>query len=357
MRLRRLVLAILTLALAAPAAGDARTTKSIWGPVRLPNGASAFPIYHDLGVDTLQYGLPWIQVAPTRPERPTDPTDPAYRWPPELDEAIRLGRRYGIKIAVLVNASPAWANGNRPPAWVPSTRAYADFLTAASRRYPTVHMWMVWGEPNRAAVFQPLPPNSPVGPRHYARLLAGAYKALKARSRRNVVIGGMTFSFGDVRPRDFARWMRLPNGKPPPLDLYGHNPFTHRFPNLADTGYRGAPGARDIGDVDLFHRELGRLYRGRYPQFRRHGPRLWLSEFTVSSDRPNRSFDFYVSRRQQASWLTAAYSIAAHAPFVAGLGWWNLLDEPRSVAGGQTTGLMTYGGKRKPAYRAYKRVR
>lgn len=353
---RLLLVATLAGAFAAPAAAEARTTKSIWGPVRLPSGASAFPVYRDLGVDVLQHGLFWSQVAPLRPARPTDPDDPAYRWPAEIDEAIRLGRRNGIELALLVNTAPPWANGGRSVEWAPSPRAYAQFLIAASRKYPSVRKWMIWGEPNRAAVFQPLPPDSPVGPRRYARLLAAAYKALKARSRRNVVIGGMTFSFGEVRPRDFARWMRLPGGKPAPLDLYGHNPFTRRFPNLADHGYAGVPGARDIGDVDLFHRELGRLYRGRYPQFRRQGPRLWLSEFTISSDRSNRSFDFYVSRRDQARWLTAAYSIAGRSPFVAGLGWYNLLDEPSTVERGQTTGLLTAGGKRKPAYRAYKRV-
>ncbi len=356
MRLRLLLSAVFAVALALPATADARTTKSIWGPVRLPGGASAFPVYRDLGVDTFQYALTWSHAAPSRPSQPADPADPAYHWPPELDEAIRLGRRYGVKVAVLVNASPPWANGNRSPAWAPDPREYAHFLTAAARRYPTIRTWMIWGEPNRAAVFQPLPPNSPVGPRRYARLLNAAYKALKRQSRQNTVIGGMTFSFGEVRPRDFARWMRLPNGKPAPLDVYGHNPFTRRFPNLADHGYAGIPGARDIGDVDLFHRELGRLYRGRYPQFQGRGPRLWLSEFTISSDRANRSFDFYVSRKDQARWLTAAYSIADRSPFVAGLGWYNLIDEPPSVDHGQTTGLLTYDGTRKPAYRAYKRV-
>jgi hypothetical protein len=167
----------------------------------------------------------------------------------------------------------------------------------------------------------------------------------------------MTFSFGEVYPRDFARWMRLPNGKPPPLDLYGHNPFTTRFPDLSHHGFRGHPGARDFSDIDLFYKELRDIYRGEYRRFRRRGPRLWLSEFTINSDRTTREFDFYVSRSEQARWVRAAYRIAHTSPFVAGLGWIGLLDDPASDRIGRTTGLMTYEGKRKPAYFAYKRAR
>jgi sugar phosphate isomerase/epimerase len=350
-----IAIAILGCTFAADA--TASSTKAIWGPVQLPDGSSAFPVYKDLGVKVLQLHLNWSGVAPHKPSRPEDPADPAYRWPADVNEAVATASRYGIKVALMVHGSPPWANGGRPPQWVPRNEDYARFLEAASRRYPTVRTWMIWGEANRAAVFQPLPANRPAGPRRYATLLAAAYGALKSSNPRNVVVGGMTFSFGDVRPRDFARWMRLPSGRPAPLDLYGHNPFTRRFPNLQDSGYRGYPGARDFGDIDTFYSELRGIYRGRYRRFSTRGPRLWLSEFTISSDRPNRSFDFFVTRRQQATWLSAAYRIAQQSSFVAGLGWWSLLDEPASQERGQTTGLMTYEGKRKPAYYAYRHAR
>lgn len=71
----------------------------------------------------------------------------------------------------------------------PNNSDYANFLTAASRRYGSVNLWMIWGETNRAAVFRPLPTNSPVGPRRYATLLNAAYGALKRRRPRNIVIG------------------------------------------------------------------------------------------------------------------------------------------------------------------------
>lgn len=350
------VVALCLLACALAPAASARTTKAIWGPVTMPDGSSAFRVYDDLGVDVLQVQLLWDDVAETRPGQPTNPNDPAYEWPAIVDEAVRAGRRNGIEVALLVRDAPPWSNGGRGPEWAPRNRAYANFLTAASRRYRSVRRWMIWGEANRAAVFQPLPANSRVGPRRYATLLNAAYRALKRRSRRNIVIGGMTFSFGEVMPRDFLRYMRLPNGRPPPLDWYGHNPFSWRFPNPRLRGYRGFPAARDISDVDRFAREIHATYRRKYRRFRRRGPRLWLSEFTVSSDRPNRAFDFAVSRGEQARWLRAAYRIARKR-YIAGLGWFNLLDERTSVPRHLTTGLMTYEGVRKPAYRAYRRVR
>jgi hypothetical protein len=272
---------------------------------------------------------------------------------------VNEAARYRIKLVFLVRASPPWANGGRPSQFVPNDRDYANFLTAVSKRFPTVHYWMIWGETNRGAVFQPLPKNRRTGPRRYAKLLNAAYKALKHRSRRNKVIGGNTFSFGDVSPRNYIRWMRLPNGRPPPLDYYGHNPFTRRFPNLKLHGYRGFPGSRDISDSDTFYKELRKVYkrkyrRFRYKRFRRRGPRLWLSEFTVSSDHKNRAHDFFVSRNEQARWLTAAYKISRRR-FVKSLGWFNLHDEPASQSNGLTTGLLTYDLFKKPAYFAYRR--
>ncbi len=347
----------LLLACALPPTASARSVKAIWGPVEMPDGSPAFRIYRDLGARVFQVQLEWLDAAPSRPANPTNPDDPAYTWPKQVDAAVRAGRRYGIKVAIMVKGSPRWSNGGRGPQWAPNNSDYARFLTAASRRYPSVNLWMVWGETNRAAVFRPLPANSPVGPRRYATLLNAAYRALKRDSRRNIVIGGMTFSFGPVKPRDFVRWMRLANGKRPPLDWYGHNPFSPRFPDLRLRGYRGSPGARDMSDIDTFASEVRRAYRRTSRAFRHRGPRLWLSEYTISSDRANYAFDFFVSRTQQARFLSAAYRIARQEPYIAGLGWIGLLDDPVTVPRGLTDGLMTYEGQRKPAYFAYKRAR
>jgi hypothetical protein len=342
---------------ATAAEAQAASNKAIWGPVRMPDGSSAFPVYRDLGVRFLQQSLNWDAIAPERPSQPTDPADPAYRWPAEIDEAIRMGRRYGIRITLMPWRSPSWANGGRTAEFAPNNREYARFLTAASRKYRSVRHWMIWGEANRVDVFKPLPTARPRGPRRYATLLRAAYGALKRQNEANLVIGGMTLSFGAVATADFVRWMRLPNGKPPPLDLWGHNPFSNRYPDLSVDGFAGYPGSRDICDLEALYRDVRRAYRGEYRRFRRRGPRLWISEYTMSSDRNNRLFGFHRSRKGQARYLAAAYRIARRSSFISTFGWFSLLDEPASQPNGFTTGLMTWEGERKPAYRAYKRAR
>ena len=353
--MRHRVLLVLGLALLVVSGSAVRAPsaeaalKAIWGPNLLPDGSSAFRAYKDLGVDVLQRQVRWNTVAPTRPARPRDPNDPAYVWPADLDAAVRSARRNRIRMAIMVMGTPGWANGGRDWRYVPTrARDYGDFVAAVARRYPRVRHWMVWGEPSRTANFQPLPVNNPEGPRAYAKILDRAYIELKRRSRRNVVIGGMTFSGGEVGPADWVRYMKLPNGRPPRLDWYGHNPFSRRFPDLRNKLY--FPGVRDFSDLDTFSREIRRAYRVRHKR-----PRLWLSEWTISSDRTNEAFNFYVSREEQARWLTAGYRIAHRRRDIAGLGWFGLLDQAKE--NGLTTGLMTSTGERKPAYYAYKRAR
>src|SRR5262245_18296130 len=110
----------------------------------------------------------------------------------------------------------------------------------------------------------------------------------------------MTSTGGDTRPLFFLRWLKLPNGRRPRLDWYGHNPFPFRPPRLKADVLKG--GWRDISDMDVFSREVARAFPGR--------PRLWLSEFTVVSDKQSNIFQIFTSERQQASWLAAAYRIA-----------------------------------------------
>ena len=347
-----LAASLLLAAVAQPAVARAAALKMIWGSAYLPeppaaNDASAFPIYHELGVNVFQTELLWNEVAPTRPRHPTNPNDPAYQWPSDLSFAVQQAARYGIKVSVLVQWSPSWASGQRAPQWAPiHARDFANFVTAAARRYPSVHFWMIWGEPTRPGNFLPMPGRSPVGPRRYALVLNAAYHALKRVSRSNIVIGGDTTSVGTVMPPAFIRWMRLPNGKPPPLDYYGHNPYGDCFPGLNDlVSCPGTyPGTRDINGLRALHRQLVRTYH--------HQVKLWLSEFGINNT-PNSAFGFYTSLEGQAQWLTAAYNVVNSVNYVAGLGWFNLVDDPPGVYPGLTMGLMTWNLHRKPAFYAY----
>jgi hypothetical protein len=343
--------------LAAPA--QAGALKAIWGPTELEAGnaecidpmvpCSAFPVYRRLGVDVFQFQIHWDEVAPTRPHSPRDPLDPAYDWG-EIDQIVEQARANGIGLAALVQRAPGWANGGRPPIWAPrDPRDFADFLFAASLRFPGIRMWMIWGEPARSDNFRPMSPRSRIGPRLYARIVDASYVRLKQANRRNVVIGGMTLNGGTVMAPQFVQWMKLPDGRPPRMDLWGHNPFDGRFPDLSDDPIGRFRG---LNDIDTLHEEIRDAYRGSG----RRVPPFWLSEWTILSDKSSRIFiGRHVSRQGQARWLRAAYRIARRTPYVAGLGWFSLLDEP-VFPGSANWGLMKADGIRKPAFGAYKHV-
>jgi hypothetical protein len=341
-----LLIAVLLACLAAPADARYSRKKAIWGPTQV-DGVSQFPIYRELGVGIYQFALGWDQVAPTRPRRPGDPRDAAYRWPEEVDFAIREGRRYGIRVSLMLTGAPRWANGGRSSEWAPRLPSdFAAFARAASRRYPRVRLWQIWGEPSRQRNFKPLPRFEATGPRRYARILDAAYSSLKRQSRWNLVIGGNTFTTGDVSPRQFIRSMRLPGGRPPRMDLYGHNPFTVREPALPK-GPLGH-GYADFSDLDTLarwiDRDLGRTPRGR-------PIRLFLSEFTLPTDHPNHEFNFWVTLEVQARWLEAALRITRSWWRIYALGWIGLYDDPPRPDGLEVNrGLLTHTGERKPAY-------
>jgi hypothetical protein len=358
---RKLALAtlgcLLLAAATAPAASAYRLQKGMWGPTQI-DGVSQFPLYEKLGVTIFQTGLSWETIAPTRPANPTDPNDPAYTWPTDIDRVIAEARRHRMSVLLLLANTPAWANGGRTPEWAPSRpQDFAAFARAASRRYPAVRRWMIWGEPSRANNFKPLEVQ-PLGsritrsqaraPRRYARLLDAAYGALKAQRRSNLVIGGNTYTTGDIRPIDWARNLKLPNGRPPRMDLYGHNPFSFRTPNL-----RNPPSVQnlvDLSDLARFDRQIQRDLG----KPRRKRIRLFLSEFTIPTG-PDSEFNFHVTPRLQADWITRAFRIARKVR-ADGLGWIHLRDDP-PVIGGTTIrgGLLTYDGRRKPGFYAFMR--
>ncbi|MGI8513057.1 MAG: hypothetical protein ACR2NH_10595 [Solirubrobacteraceae bacterium] len=351
--------------LSGPADAASSRKKAIWGPVRV-EGRSQFPIYADLGAGIFQMQLRWSQVARSRPPRPKDPADPAYAWPEEIDFALSEAKRYGMRVAVQIIGTPSWANGGRDRRWAPTRLAdLGYFARAASRRYPGVRMWMIWGEPSRAANFMPLEAEQRTpekrrparmnreqrrAPRLYARMLDGAYVELKRESRRNLVIGGMTFTAGDISPYNFIRYMRLPNGRAPRMDLYGHNPFTARRPSLRKPplGY----GFADFSDLDTLTRWLDRYLE--QPRGRRL--RIFISELFWPTDHPNYEFNFYLRQKTAAKWLGDALRITRRYSRIYTLGYLSLYDDRPLPAGDEVNrGLLDYRGAKKPAYYAFKR--
>jgi hypothetical protein len=361
-------------AVALPAGATAKPSrkKAIWGPVQV-DGRSQFPIYHDLGVGIYQYALAWDGIAPQRPADARDPADPAYAWPAEADLAVSEAERYGMKTMLMLIGTPAWANeaGARDASphqgrrTIPPDRPgdYADFAEAVARRYPGVHLWMAWGEPIRNPNFRihrrspektrlgaPFGPRQRADARAYAELLDVMYGRLKRVSARNKIIGGNTTTTGDLDPFNWIRNLKLPNGKPPRMDMYGHNPFSTRKPDLAKRQI--AQGAADFCDLDILARWLDR-YLARDGRNRRLP--IFISEYNAPTDKAGFEFNYHVSRAVQARWLRAALRIARGWSRIYTLGWYSLRDVERSDGQRSRTGLIDLSGARKPAYYTFKR--
>ena len=330
--MKYLLVVLAVLIAAAPADAAVSRKKAIWGPVEV-NGQSQFPIYADLGVGIYQTNLNWDTVEP----RPGE-----YAWPAEIDTAIAEGAKYGIQVSLSVSGAPRWANGGRDRRYAPSKPGdFADFVTAAAKRYPAVHHWLIWGEPTKQSNFRPLKGAAP----RYARILDAAYGALKRVSRSNLVIGGNTFTVGTFTPQRWIETMRLPNGKPPRMDLFGHNPFSARRPNLKTEPL--GRGYADFSDLDTL---VGWLDR-----YQRKGLKLFLSEFTLPTGHANWEFNFWMSPTLQAQWLTDALKITRGWSRIYTLGYLGLYDDALRDDGRQVErGLIERDGTKKPAYNAFK---
>jgi hypothetical protein len=336
---------LITLALSP--AGAQAFSKAIWGSA-YRNGVNQFPMYHRLGARIYEADLNWSEIARRRPRNGRNPKDPAYRWPRQVAQAIAQARRYHMQVMLQVIFTPRWANHGHPANTPPTTPAiYGNFAKAAARKYPGVHLWMVWGEPDRRANFsvtRMAPPGSKLtraqkaAPHLYARLVDCAYGALKSVSRRNQVIGGSTYTSGDIDTQQWIENLRLPNGKPPRMDMYAHNPFGYRVPSLsAPSSPFGEVQFSDLPNLaSWIDHNLGR------------GMPIFLSEFTIPT-KPDREFPFWVDPKVAASWLTDALRLSRHWHRIAALGWVHVYDDPPQSYGG----LLTAQGRPKPDFYAF----
>lgn len=341
------VLVFVALALFLRPCGAQAFSKAIWGQVDR-NGASQFPLYRRLGVSVYEASLNWRLIAPTRPGHPGDPGDPAYHWPPQIQEAVTQAKRFHMRVLLQIDFTPLWANRRRAENSPPVNPAdYAVFAAAAAREYPSVHLWMIWGEPDRHANFSmthkvaPAPnltARQQAAPHAYARILDAAYGSLKHVSSRNVVIGGSTYSFADIPTREWIENLRLPDGGPPRMDMYAHNPFSLRQPSFAIP-------ASPLGEVQFS--DLPELARWIDRSLRRGMP-IFLSEFTIPTA-PDSEFPFWVDPPVAAQWITAALRLSRSWKRIDALGWIHVYDDPPTSA----SGLLTVTGVPKPSYYAF----
>jgi hypothetical protein len=177
-----------------------------------------------------------------------------------------------------------------------------------------------------------------VAPHNYARILDAAYGTLKAVSSANVVIGGSTFTGGDIDTQSWIQNLRLPNGHPPRMDMYAHNPFSWRTPAFSPTP--SPNGQVQIADL---HRLAGWI-----DTYLERGIPIFLSEFTMPTH-PDEEFPYFTSERGQAIWVRDVLRLSRGWKRIYSLGWIHVYDDPPVSYGG----LITAQGVPKPAFSAF----
>jgi hypothetical protein len=337
---------MLAITVLTPAPASA-VSKAIWGSA-YHQGVNQFPMYHRLGVGIVEADLYWSQIAPTRPRQATNPQDRAYRWPVAIQQIVTQARRFHMQVLFQMIFTPPWANGggaaNVPPR---NPRDYSAFAKAAARKYPSVHLLMIWGEPSRTPNFsltQTVAPGARLtlaqraAPYAYAQLLDDAYGQLKSASRQNLVLGGSTYSGGNIDTQQWIENLWLPNRRRPRMDIYAHNPFSNKAPSFSQPF--SPLGVVQFSDLP----ELGTWI----DRYLRRGMPIFVSEFTIPTA-IDQEFQFYVDPPVAAQWVTNALRLSRHWKRIYGFGWIHVYDDPPVSNGG----LLTAQGQPKPDYYAF----
>ncbi len=344
--------------------------QTLFGPA-----AATFATFKQLHVQEVRVNLYWggpHGVAMRRPVRATDPDDPAYDWS-LYDRTVRYGPQYGVHLLFTIFGTPSWANGGRSPSVAPKNATdLRNFAFAAAKRYggtwpdgsggqlPPVREWLAWNEPNNPLFLTPQYRHTPKGwrmqsPVDYARICNAVYSGIHATFFRGERVAcGATAPRGNngptslrpsISPLAFLRAVKAAGLRT--FDAWAHHPYYSGptdTPTSKPVTRNGAPvTAVTLGNLGALITSVTQLYGNK---------RIWITEYGYQTDPPDRLVG--VSEAKQSAYLTQAFAIARKNARIDMMLWFLLKDEP-SLAGWQS-GLITAGGRHKPAFTAFRKV-
>jgi hypothetical protein len=344
--------------------------QTLYGPV-----AQTFATFKELHVQEVRLNLYWggpYGVAKTRPANATSPNDIAYDWS-LYDRTVNYAAQDGVHVLFSIYGTPSWANGGQGMNVAPLRATdLRNFALAAARRYggswpgddgrilPAVHEWLAWNEPNNPIFLSPQFRKTAQGwviqsAADYAKICNAVYNGVHATLFANERVGcGVTAPRGNnnpsasrssVSPLAFLRAVKKDGLKT--FDAWAHHPYyagPTDQPTTKPVTAKGAPAtAVTLGNIGDLIKLVTQLYGNK---------RIWITEYGYQTNPPDSLFG--VSWAKQASYLTQAFAIARKSPRIDMMLWFLLKDEP-NLSGWQS-GLITYGGKRKPAFNAFMRM-
>jgi hypothetical protein len=341
-----------------------------------------------LGGTTIRTLVQWSRIAPdaNSSKKPAgfDATNPdAYpagafaQW----DLLVQEAQARGMQVIMSPVLAPHWADTCKGNAHrcKPNPKEFGQFVTALAKRYPTVHRWSIWNEPNISGWLYPQRQRVhghiiPTAAIVYRNLFRSATSALKANGH-----AGDQFLLGETAPLGRTSGPLGTRYLSPTelfqgvfcLDSRGHKlrgriakdeGCTH-YTKLAATGIahhpynRGGsqpPLRRPTGPGEITIANLSQLSRvinqGSHNHRIRGGLRFFFTEFGFQSNPPDHLFGVSLSR--QARYINQSDYIAYHNSRVSAVSQYELFDDVSTQ--GFNTGLRRSGGKAKPALNAYR---
>jgi hypothetical protein len=348
----------------------------------------------------------------------TDPNAyPAAGWAP-YDEITRLLKRDHMSLdLVLAPPPPQWAagkhipqDGNPHPYWKPDAQEFGQFVQAVGKRYsgsftphgassplPRETFWSIWNEPNLGTLLAPQTLNGPTveyAPSAYRNLADAAWTALHKTGHGSdtTVIGqfapignyggGKPGNFADMAPLRFLRVMYClqPSFKPytghqaairscpttaaaskrfaadNPVLFHASDYATHPYPfGLAPNVAVPVHGADDVvlGSIQNLFTTLDRVQEA-YGASKKFD--VYDTEYGYQTSPPDTKA-ISTSPAQAARWLNWSEYIHWRNPRLLSYDQY-LLQDPPKIPGKPYTafasGIVSYKGKPKPAYFAFR---
>ena len=365
------LVAVLVVTAAQPASGSRYLQVGITDEASLLYGPTAKTVetYEQLHVQVARLDLYWggpLGVARSLPAHATDPADPAYDWS-LYDPVVKQLSAAGIKVLFSIYGTPSWANGGAGLNVAPRNVLYLKkFAYAAAMRYsgtyvadgaklPAVHYWLAWNEPNNPVFLKPQ--FQKVGKRWviasakaYAKICNAVYDGVHAIGIASERVGcGATAPRGNNQPTSsrpsvspLAFLTAVKNDGLRTFDAWDHHPY-YSNPSRTPASAVGSGGAVELGNIGTLVRQVTEEYGNK---------RIWITEYGYETNPPDSIFG--VSWAKQAAYLTQAFSIVRANPRIDMMLWFLLRDD--SNINGWQSGLITVGGKKKPAFGAFEQM-
>jgi hypothetical protein len=284
---------------------------------------SAIGAVKALGMNWVKFQLPWKDFEGTPGQR---------NFP---DDVVNDLSNNGISILVSIVKAPQWARpGNSnfsvegPPA-DPGT--YAAYVGAFAGRYcGRVQAIEVWNEQNLWYEWG----GEALDAGRYVRLLAAAYRAIKAACPSMIVVSGAPTPTGALPPAAIRDTVYLEQMYRAGLRNYADAIGVH------PSGYGNPPDARvqdyqagnysrpsHVNDSSFYFRNTMEQYRNIMVKYGDANKRLWPTEFgwaSSSSPVPGYEYAAYNSEQAQGEYIARAFQMMRSWGFVGVAFLWNL---------------------------------